>query len=187
MTRAHLALAIAPLVLLAACSGAVPRRLPDFALVNQAGHVVRADDLRGRAAVVSFVFTACPEVCPLVTAELARAQAGARSAGLASTVRFVSITVDPQGDTPEVLGRYAARVGADTSTWDFLTGAPAEVGGILGELGVFTADERGRLTHGTLVLVVDPERRIVRRYTDIKGLSARLLDEVRRLRRPEQG
>ena len=184
----RIVVAAASIALLAGCTGrAVPQPLPSFTLTNQAGQVIRAEELRGRAVVMSFVFTRCYEVCPLITAQLARAQAEVRSAGLSSTVRFVSITVDPGIDTPDVLQRYAARVGADTATWDFLTGHPDEVGRVVREMGVFTTNDRGRLGHETLVLFVNPRGEIVRRYTGVEHLAAQILDEVRRLSRLELG
>jgi cytochrome oxidase Cu insertion factor (SCO1/SenC/PrrC family) len=161
--------------LLAGCSrNAAP--LPSFAL-----------ELRGRAVIISFIFTSCHEVCPLVTAHLARAQAEVRSAGLSSTVRFVSITVDPSIDTPDVLRGYAARFGADTATWDFLTGSPEEVSRVMRAMRVFAANDRGRLGHEPVVLFVNPLGEIVRRYTDVDHLSAQILDQVRRLRPRQVG
>ena len=117
-----------------------------------------------------------------MTAHLAGAQAEVRSAGISSTVRFVSITVDPGIDTPDVLRRYAARFGTDTATWDFLTGRPEEVSRVVRAMGVFAANDRGRLGHGTVVLFVNPRGKIVRRYTEVDHLSAQLLDQVRQLR-----
>jgi protein SCO1/2 len=169
------------MALLAGCSAdAAP--LPSFTLTNQAGQVIRAEELRGQAVIISFIFTSCYEVCPLVTAHLARAQAEVRSAGLSTTVRFVSITVDPSIDTPDVLRRYAARFGADTATWDFLTGPPEEVSRVLRAMGVFAANDHGRLGHETVVLFVNSRGEIVRRYTEVDHLSAHILDQVRQLR-----
>jgi protein SCO1/2 len=177
----RMVVAAASIALLAGCTGrAALQPLPSFALTNQTGRVIRSEELRGRAVVISFIFTRCYEVCPLVTAQLARAQAEVRSAEMSSTVRFVSISVDPGFDTPDVLQRYAARVGADTATWDFLTGHPDEIGRVVREMGVFTANDRGRLGHGTVVLFVSPRGEIVRRYTDVEDLAAQILDEVRR-------
>src|ERR1700694_4452396 len=100
----RIVVAAASIALLVGCTGrAAPQPLPSFALTNQAGRVIRAEELRGRAVVISFIFTRCSEVCPLITAQLARAQAEMRSAGMSSTVRFISISVDPGIDTPDVL------------------------------------------------------------------------------------
>jgi protein SCO1/2 len=184
----RIVVAAASIALLAGCSAnSASQPMPSFALTNQTGRVIRSEELRGRAVIISFIFTSCHDVCPLVTAQLARAQAEARSAGLSSAVRFVSITVDPGIDTPDVLQRYATSFGVDPATWDFLTGPPDEIARVVRAMGVFVTSDRGRLGHGTVVLFVTPRGEIVRRYTDVKHLAAQILDEVRRLRRSELG
>lgn len=184
----RIVVAAASIALLVGCwANSTSQPLPSFALTNQTGQLIRSQELRGRAVVISFIFTSCHDVCPLVTAQLARAQAEARSAGLSSTVRFVSITVDPGIDTPDVLQRYATSFGADPATWDFLSGPPDEIARVVRAMGVFVTSDRGRLGHGTVVLFVTPRGEIVRRYTDVEHLAAQILDEVRRLRRSELG
>ena len=100
---------LACLLLLSACSRGRGEMMPAFALVDQAGAVVKSESLRGRVVVVSFVFTTCAEACPLITAQLARTQTRVRTEKLDDRVRFVSITLDPATDRPEVLRRYAAQ------------------------------------------------------------------------------
>jgi protein SCO1/2 len=171
---------LAALVLLTACAGATPQTLPAFVLTNQSGQLVRAEDLRGRVTVVSFLFTTCRDVCPLMTAQLARVQAQVRAEGLASRVGFVSISVDPVTDTPDVLARYAAGFGASLATWHFLTGPPDEVGRLLRELDVVTGSG-GAVGHSTVVLFVDGEGRIAERSTEIDLDPERVLPKIRRL------
>lgn len=178
-------LGIAPLVsglsLLAGCSpGGASQPLPTFALTNQSGHAVRAADLRGRGAIISFLFTNCHDTCPVVTARLAQAQAEVRAAGLSSNVRFISITVDPTTDTPDVLRRYAERFRADTTNWDFLTGEPGEVGQVVRAMKVFTANDRG-LGHSDLMLFVNARGEVEKRSTGVDVQPAYILDWVRRL------
>lgn len=101
---------------------------PEFALVNQVGDTVRTRDLDGTVWVVSFIFTNCTGVCPLITARMALLRDSLASAGLLGRkVRLVSITVDPARDTPEVLARYAETFGGSPpDEWAFLTGTPPE-------------------------------------------------------------
>jgi cytochrome oxidase Cu insertion factor (SCO1/SenC/PrrC family) len=106
-------------------AGLSPARLPvygavpDFALIDQHGHPVRRGDLEGKVWIASFIFTNCPDECPLMTAEMARLQPDLAQA---QDVRLVSISVDPDHDTPAVLSQYAARFNADPGRWLFLTG-----------------------------------------------------------------
>ncbi|HVR69235.1 MAG TPA: SCO family protein [Vicinamibacteria bacterium] len=91
-------------------------QLPAFSLVDSGGRAVTADDLRGKAWVADFIFTRCGGACPTLTARMA-----ALRRDMPPDVAFVSITVDPAHDTPEVLAAYARRAGAE-SNWLFLTG-----------------------------------------------------------------
>ncbi len=98
--------------------------VPDFSLVDLTGRRVGLADLRGKVWLANFIYTRCRETCPLQSAEIARLQqefAGAQD------LRFVSITVDPEHDTPAVLDAYATRYHADPERWLFLTGSKAAI------------------------------------------------------------
>lgn len=90
--------------------------LPDFRLVERSGRPPSLADLRGRPWVADFIFTQCGGACPAMTARMARLRRD-----VSPDVPFVSFTVDPAHDTPEVLARYAATFRADPS-WCFVTG-----------------------------------------------------------------
>jgi protein SCO1/2 len=92
--------------------------VPPFSLTERSGRWITRDDLRGLVWVVDFIYTECTETCPLQSLEFARLQ---RDFGQAADLRLVSITVDPEHDTAEVLRAYAGRYGADDRWW-FLTG-----------------------------------------------------------------
>ncbi|PYN49283.1 MAG: hypothetical protein DME00_09535 [Candidatus Rokuibacteriota bacterium] len=171
---------LACLLLLSACSRGRAEMMPAFALVDQAGAVVKSESLLGRAVVVSFVFTTCAETCPLVTAQLARTQSRVRAEKLDDRVRFVSITLDPMTDRPEVLRRYADVYGIDLATWHFLTGASDDVGRVVRAFGL-GAVARERIVHGSLVVLVDRQGRIAERRTDLELDSERLVVSLRKL------
>lgn len=97
--------------------------VPDFALTERSGRTVRRADLAGTVWLVDFVYTRCTDTCPLQTAELARLQREV----VEPDFRLVSITVDPERDTPAALRRYAERYGADPRRWLFLTGEKAAI------------------------------------------------------------
>lgn len=101
---------------------------PDFALVDQTGSRLGKADLLGTVWVASFVFTNCADVCPGISARMARLAERLRRDGLLGRrVRLVSFTVDPERDTPEVLRRYSQSFGGlPASEWAFLTGADGE-------------------------------------------------------------
>ena len=83
-------------------------------------------DFRGKVVAIAFIYTSCTDVCPMLTANMASVQDKLGSA-FGSKIAFVSITVDPERDTPEVLKQYAENFGADLKGWSFLTGDPAIV------------------------------------------------------------
>lgn len=95
-----------------------PPLLNHFELTERSGKQVSTDDLKGQPYVLSFFFTTCPSICPQQNQRIQKLQD--EFAG--EPIRFVSVTCDPEKDTPEVLTEYAARYGADKDQWLFLTG-----------------------------------------------------------------
>jgi cytochrome oxidase Cu insertion factor (SCO1/SenC/PrrC family) len=93
--------------------------VPDFGLIDQRGHPVQRSDLGGKIWIANFIFTYCPDECPLMTAEMGQLQSDLADV---PDLRLVSITVDPERDTPAVLSRFAERFHADPARWIFLTG-----------------------------------------------------------------
>jgi cytochrome oxidase Cu insertion factor (SCO1/SenC/PrrC family) len=92
--------------------------VPNASLLDEKGKAVQLDAMKGHVTVYNFVYTRCTTTCPMMTANMRRlTQKIAKDA----PVRFVSISVDPQYDTPPVLARYAQRFRND-DRWVFLTG-----------------------------------------------------------------
>jgi protein SCO1 len=114
---------------------AVGKRAAERVLVTQHGDRVRfySDVLKGRVVLLSFVFTSCVDTCPMQTRKLAAVQS-LLAGWMGNTIRFVSISVDPERDRPEVLRDYAARFDAGPG-WLFLTGAKRDVDDVVGRLG----------------------------------------------------
>ncbi len=99
-------------------------QVPAFKLTNQAGKPVTERDFQGKVWITNFVFTRCASVCPMLTAKFRGLQQDLRDVpGLA----YVSISVDPEYDTPSVLAAYATRFDADVARWQFLTGPLADI------------------------------------------------------------
>ena len=94
--------------------------VPAFTLTDQTGRPFGTEQLRGKVWVADFIFTACPEACPLMTQRMGDVMRRARHLG--PDFHLVSMTVDPDRDTPERLAEYGARFGANPQKWSFLTG-----------------------------------------------------------------
>ena len=98
--------------------------VPDFMLQERSGVAITKNDLLGKIWVVGFIYTQCAEECPLMSNRMARLQ---ETYATAPDFRLVSITVDPEHDTPAVLSQYASGFGAHPQRWLFLTGDKATI------------------------------------------------------------
>ena len=131
--RAHARiLAVACAVFLTACgsqpsTAPVLGTLPDFVLVDQDAEEFGSDDLRGSVWIADFIFTRCPDMCPMLTSVMARVQRQVAMDPALEGVRLVSISVDPEHDTPARLAAYAEKHGAERERWAFLTGPRQEI------------------------------------------------------------
>jgi protein SCO1/2 len=128
---------------------------PDFALISQDDLPVTLGDYRGKVVALTFIFASCMDTCPLLTAKMARVQEKLGPA-FGKQVAFVSITVDPERDTPEVLKEYAQSFGADLAGWAFLTGDPAAIRNVEQRYGVYAAKTAtGDIDHTFLTSLID--------------------------------
>lgn len=128
---------------------------PEFTLTTQDGSRLRLADLHGKVLAVTFIYATCKDSCPLLTAKMALLQ---RKLGkdFGSRVRFVSITVEPEIDTPAVLSAYAKQFDADPSGWSFLTGSSSEIQDVVRRYGAFARRFKpGDVDHLFLTSLVD--------------------------------
>jgi protein SCO1/2 len=131
---------------------------PPFTLVSQEGMPVALADLRGKVVALAFIYTGCPDICPMLTQKMVDVQ-DALGAAFGAKVAFVSITLDPEHDTPEVLQDYAQFWGAKPEGWSFLTGSLDAVRDVTRRYGVFFAkkDKNGSVEHSQLTTLVDAD------------------------------
>jgi protein SCO1 len=129
--------------------------------------------LRGKALLIDFIYTRCPGPCPILTGRHAQVQRELAPETRAR-VHFVSITVDPEHDTPEALASYAKARGADTASWSFLTGEPERVRDVLKRYGVFAqpSAKPGEVDHVVVTLLVDAEGHVVKRLFGVEDSVA---------------
>ncbi|MGZ6059869.1 MAG: SCO family protein [Myxococcaceae bacterium] len=155
--------------------------VPDFRLVDQTGAPFGPERLAGRVWVADFVFTRCPDVCPRMTERLAGVQRA-----LGDRADMVSVSVDPEYDTPERLAAFARAHGAESPRWHFLTGESQHVQeAVLRGFKIAFAresDDIASITHGVHVVLVDGRGRI-RGYYDSNDADSleRLVNDARRL------
>lgn len=153
--------------------------VPDFSLTNQQGQTLGLSDLQGKIWVADFIFTHCPTICPVMTQEMAKLQSEFDT----QSVYFVSFTVDPERDTPEVLSRYAAQFGADKQRWHFLTGEKEQIYQLANDgFKLSAAQHGGGFPHSTRFALVAPNGKI-HDYYDSRSKPAmkRLRKDVKTL------
>jgi protein SCO1/2 len=158
--------------------------VPPFSMVDSSGHPFQGESLAGKVWVADFIYTNCPAECPMMSSRMHAVQK--KLAG-EDDVRFVSISVDPERDTPEALRTFAARYGGGTRQWIFLTGSPQTVH-LLAYTTFHVGDVLGKIEHSTKFILVDRRNHIRGYYSsfDHEGIPAMLKDlaALRRERPP---
>ncbi len=141
---------------------AVIRPAPDVHLLNQDEKPFKLSDYRGKALLVSFIFTTCSGTCPATTHRLARVhQELEKTPDLRDKVHFLSISLDPVRDTPEMLRGYRRLYDIESPHWTFLTGTPAQAHKVHADWGMWARPApNGQLDHPSRVFLVDPKGRI---------------------------
>jgi protein SCO1/2 len=145
---------------------AVGENLPSFALYDQNGKVVDISKFRGKKILMNFIYTRCPIVtmCPAAVVNMMAVQAAVAEAGRSDELALISITFDPEYDTPGVLREYAEVRGIDTSNYLFLTGPELAIKDLITQFGVQVGEVEGPLIQHTLAtLLIDADGRIIDR------------------------
>jgi protein SCO1/2 len=137
---------------------------PPFTLTSQDGESVALADLRGKVVALAFIYTGCPDICPMLTQKMVDVQ-DALVAEFGAKIAFVSITLDPERDTPDVLKDYAQFWRAKLDGWAFMTGSLEAVRDVTRRYGVFFAKkEDGSVEHSQLTTLVDADGQIRVQY-----------------------
>ncbi len=155
--------------------------IPDFDLVDRHGKPFTQADVAGRIIIADFFFTRCTTICPKMGVQLQQLQLKLNDAAYDDVV-FLSHTVDPEHDTPEVLDAYARKLEADDRRWKFLTGTATDIyrlgntGYLLSALEDSASAEQ--FLHDSRLVLVDKERHIRGYYegTTAEGMNALAAD-----------
>ncbi|MCM3617236.1 SCO family protein [Sutcliffiella horikoshii] len=173
--------------ILAACSGnsSIPDttnwELGEFQYINQDGEQVGLEDLKGEVTVVNLIFTNCTTVCSPMTANMARLQRMAGEEEL--DARFLSFSVDPEVDSPEVLKEFGENFQADFTTWDFLTGySQTEIekfGPENFKTIVAKPKNGGEVVHGTSFYLINQDGIIIKSYNGLDVPYEEILEHIK--------
>ena len=160
--------------------------VPDFKLTERSGKDVAMTQLRGKIWIADFIYTTCTDPCPLQTAAMAKLQ---KEFASKTNVQFVSISVDPERDTPQVLSAYADKHEADRQSWYFLTGQRDQVIKLVRDgfhLSVAalpdSLETNGMIPHSPRFVLIDAQAQI-RGYYDSRAMDslARLRNDIETL------
>ncbi|MEH7884941.1 SCO family protein [Bacillus sp. JJ1609] len=159
--------------------------IEDFKYTNQDGQPYSKKDLKGKVWVADFVFTNCADVCPPMTANMAKLQDMIKEEGL-EDVEIVSFSVDPTVDKPEVLTEYGKKFNVDFKNWNFLTGYTQE------EIEKFALENfktivkkpqsGDQVIHGTDFYLVDQNGDMRKYYTGLKEVPfEQIIEDIKAL------
>jgi protein SCO1/2 len=132
-------------------------KVPGFQLTDQTGKSITLDDLKGKIWAANFIFTRCKGPCPITVIRMQDLNTKLKK--VRGNVELVSFTVDPEYDTPEILRTFGEQLGADPSSWKFLTGTPDAIQKIVvtGLLQPIAKEPDGTPAHSTRIVLVDRE------------------------------
>lgn len=159
--------------------------VPEATFVDESGQQRRLADFRGQTVAVTFIYTRCPvpDFCPLMDRHFAAVQKAVKAdPDLASRVHLLSVSFDPEFDTPEVLKAHAARVGADPSLWSYVTGTREGIDAFAAAFGVTIMREDGtmeEIIHNLRTAVIGPDGRLVEVFNGNDWQPAQLVASIR--------
>jgi protein SCO1/2 len=125
--------------------------IPQFTMTDSEGHPFTAKALDGKVWIADVIYTNCPAECPRMTAQMHKIEQQVKGD---PNLRLVSISVDPQRDTPSVLSAFAKRFGGPTPQWTFLTGSPETVH-LIAYQTFHVGDVIGKIEHSTKFVLID--------------------------------
>lgn len=152
----------------------------DFTLRDSDGRAVALADFRNKVAVLHFIYTNCPDVCPLHAERIAEIQRMVNQTPMKEQVQFVTITTDPRRDTPEALRDYGQAHGLDPANWVFLTAGQDEPEDTTRRLAEayglkFTKTDDGYQMHAVVTHVIDQGGRLRARFHGLKFAPVNLV------------
>jgi protein SCO1/2 len=161
-------------------------QVPDFALVNEDGKRVHLGQYRGKAVLLTFIYTRCPlaDYCPLMSHNFAEIEKGlAKTPDAYAKTHLLSISFDPKYDTPEVLRKYASAFVDDQKKppfdhWEFASILEPERADIARFFNLFYNETDGQVTHSLSTNIIAPDGRVYRSYYDNDWKPADVLSDL---------
>jgi protein SCO1 len=158
--------------------------VPDALLVDQDGTARPFSALRGHRVALTFIYTRCPlpDFCPLMDRHFAAVQTTLESTPALADVRLVTMTLDPEFDTPAVLKPYARKANADPAIWSFVTAEPKDAARFASQFGLFVEKSPDRpidIIHNLRTAVIDADGRLVKVHSGNDWMPAELVADLK--------
>lgn len=138
-------------------------KVPDFELTDQNNKKITNKDMLEKVYLVEFFFSKCPTICPVMNSNMKAIEGEINNPAFG----IISISIDPENDTPEILQQYAKRVEAKSPNWHFLTGDRTYIGNLADKFNIYVGneeDEGESLNHSGMLALVDKDGNIRCRY-----------------------
>lgn len=163
--------------------------LPDYGLINQNGEPIHLGQYRGKTLLLTFIYTRCPipEYCTLMSQNFAQIDAElSKQPELYQKTHLLSISIDPDYDTPAVLRSYGAahsgKYGDERFThWEFATGTKDQIKGVAQFFGLRYYADKDQIVHGLRTVIINPEGKVAKVYRDNSWKPDEVVAELRRM------
>ena len=156
--------------------------VPNFAMIDQKGDFLQIRELQGNAFVLNFIFTRCKSatMCPAATMRMAELQDASKEENM-KNLHFVTVTFDPEFDSPGILRNYGESYGLENENFHLLTSTLETVDDLLRLFGILTVEEDGTINHTMATLLIDANGRIAFRKEGSKWTIDEFLEEIKAL------
>jgi protein SCO1/2 len=158
--------------------------IPDFKLIDQNGRRIGFHQYRGQVVVLTFIYTRCPlpDYCPLMTDNFAQIEKALKASSESKPqIQLLSVTLDPEYDTPKVLREYAAQHSEGSSQWDYATGTKDEIKQVATYFGMQYWTEGDQVIHGLRTAIVGADGKLIKLYRGNEWKPDEIVSEIRSL------
>ena len=152
-----------------------------YKFTNELGQAVSINDFRGQALAITFFYTRCPlpEYCPRLSMNFKQAsQKLATMTNAPTNWHFISVSFDPQADTPQILKSYGQRYEYDPAHWSFFTGPQDKIAALASGSGIKYELDAGTINHNFRTLIIDPEGHLQMVFPVSGDLSDQIVTEI---------
>ncbi len=162
----------------------VIEKAPDFELINQNNQPVKLNDFSGKVKILTFIYVKCimPKRCPLTTKNFRKIQE-LLPPELSDETVIMSITFDPESDTPEAMKKYGELYGADFSNWHFLTGSQEDIDKLCANYQIIHDKQDDGITfrHSLITFLVDKDNNIRKMYFANSWQPTDVIQDIKKL------